>query len=284
MTNQPFRLGIVTEIHIVPPGTRPLSWHNPFLSNQAEQLFRKALNRCVEEQVDAIAILGDLTHFADARSFAVIRRIVEKIDIPIFVLPGNHDLDESERPLAAFHGALELPHVHLAPENLALTPEIDLVLVGLQPGDGPWRYAAIRSHAATGNDAHLTLVLTHFPLCAMETMLADQELKHAGDLDNRQEMLDDIGQIDGPVLIVNGHLHVHATIADGRRLQLSVAALTEPPHDVSVLTIGFDDVGAPRITRDATALIETPDAELPVLSDRTEHWQFVDNIWSMTTS
>ena len=139
---------------------------------------------------------------------------------------------------------------------MALTPEIDLLLTGLEPIGDPRRYAAVRSRAATGNDAKLTVVLTHFPLFEMKPLLADAELKHAGDLVNREPALEAVEAIAGPVLIVNGHLHVHATIVDGRMLQLSVAALVEPPHDATVLTIAFDTAGAATVTRQAAGLVD----------------------------
>jgi len=97
--------------------------------------------------------------------------------------------------------------------------------------------------------------------------------------DDSEESLRALGELAGPVLIVNGHLHVHATIADGRILQLSVAALIEPPHDVTLLTLGFDDAGNPRVARQASGLFETPGVSLPVLSDREETWQFRDGVW-----
>jgi hypothetical protein len=31
MTSEQIRLGVITEIHIVPPGTPEGRWHNPFL-------------------------------------------------------------------------------------------------------------------------------------------------------------------------------------------------------------------------------------------------------------
>ncbi len=279
MASNPFRLGIVSEPHIVPPGTTPQRWHNPFLSDQAELLARKAFSQCLEQRVDAIAILGDLTHFADAGSFAVVRRVLETVELPIYILPGNHDLDTSERPLQVFHRALDLPHVIVAPANLALTSEIDLMLVGLQPGAEEHRFAGIRSHAATGNQTKLTVALTHFPAFAMAGMLAEAELKHAGDLVDREVLLASLAETPGPLLIVNGHLHVHATIADGPRLQLSVAALIEPPHDATILTIGFTDTGAPWVERQAIGLVQTPGVSLPVLSARDERWHVDDGAW-----
>lgn len=273
------RLGVVTEVHIVPPGSPPGFWHNPFLFDQAEELFRNALARCVEEDIDAIAILGDLTHYADPGSFAVVRRVLETVDLPVYVLPGNHDLDRSEKPLAAFQQALDLPNVTIAPGTIALSPEIDLALIGLEPGDGAWSYAAVRSRALTGIDPALTLALTHFPPFPMEAMLADAELKHAGDLTNRAPLLDALAAIPGPVLIVNGHLHVHATIVEGRVLQLSVAALIEPPHDVTIMTLGVDGSGRPWVTRHASGLVESPGVSLPVLSSREECWRVEDGSW-----
>lgn len=282
MTNAQIRLGVITEVHIVPPGTPEGFWHNPFLFDQAEALFGRAVQRCLEAGVDAIAILGDLTHYADPGSFAGVRRVLEPVELPVYVLPGNHDLDSSAQPLAAFQQALDLPHVTIAPGTLALSPEIDLALVSLEPGGGDWKYAGVRSRAVTANDAKLNLVLTHFPAYAMAPMLADAGLKHAGDLTNREPLREALAALSGPVLIVNGHLHVHATIADGRILQFSVAALIEPPHDVTILTLEFDDAGHPWVTRCAAGLVETPGVTLPVLSDREEHWQIRDGVWHST--
>lgn len=273
------RLGIVSEVHIVPPGSPPSTWHNPLLFDQAEALFRSALARCVEQDVDAIAILGDLTHYADPASFAVVRRALEEVDLPVYVLPGNHDLDGSEKPLAAFQTALDLPQITIPPRTVALTPEIDLALISLEPQPGSRKYAAVRSRAESGNDAMLTVVLTHFPAFAMQELLAGADLKHAGDLVNREPLLEALAALPGPVLILNGHLHVHATIVERRTLQLSVAALIEPPHDVTIVEIGIDDVGRPRIERGASELMVIPGVALPVLSPRQESWHFSGERW-----
>jgi len=281
MANAQVRLGVISEIHIVPPGTPEGIWHNPFLFDQAEELFGMAVRRCIEAEVDAIAILGDLTHFADAGSFAGVRRVLETVELPVSVLPGNHDLDTSERPLAAFQQALDLPNVTIAPANVALTPNIDLMLTGLEPVGDPRRYAAVRSRVVTGNDPKLTVVVTHFPLFEMKPLLADANLKHAGNLVNREPALEAVEAISGSVLVVNGHLHVHASIAEGRMLQLSVAALIEPPHDVTILTVGVDEAGDPWATRQAAGLVETPGVALPVLSERDERWQVVDGRWTI---
>jgi hypothetical protein len=58
-----------------------------------------------------------------------------------------------------------------------------------------------------------------------------------------------------------------------------VAALIEPPHDATVLTIGFDDAGNPQVTRRAAGLVDTPEVTLPVLSERDETWRIVDGMW-----
>lgn len=279
MVQAEIRLGVISEIHIVPPGTPEGVWHNPFLFEQAEELFGRAVERCVQAEVDAIAILGDLTHFADAGSFAGVRRVLATVDLPVFVLPGNHDLDSSAQPLAAFCQALDLPNVTLPPATLALNPAIALSLTSLAPGPAGTGYSAVPSHTSALSDPALSVVLTHFPAFPMSDLLAGADLKHAGDLTNRAALLDAIATRPGPVLIVNGHLHVHATIAAGRLLQLSVAALIEPPHDVTILTIGVDDAGDPWVRRQATGLVETPGVSLPVLSARDECWRYSNATW-----
>lgn len=279
MVQAQVRLGVISEIHIVPEGTPDGFWHNPFLFDQAEELFGRAVRRCVDQEVDAIAILGDLTHFADPGSFAGVRRVLETVDLPVYVLPGNHDLDTSAQVLDAFRQALDLSHVTTAPASVALAPGIDLSLTSLERGPDGAGYNALRNAGGATADPALTVVLTHFPAFPMKPLLAEAELKHAGDLVNREALLAAIAEIPGPVLIVNGHLHVHASMVDGRLLQLSVAGLIEPPHDVTLLTVGIDETGDPVVSRWAESLVETPGARLPVLSERDERWQFRDGAW-----
>jgi Icc protein len=55
------------------------------------------LERCVQRIVsldplpDVIIATGDLVDIADSRSYGLLREILAKLPLPVFVLPGNHD-------------------------------------------------------------------------------------------------------------------------------------------------------------------------------------------------
>ena len=56
-----------------------------------------SLRRCVEHVLklpqlpDAILFTGDLTDFGGAEEYANLRRILEPLSMPVFLMPGNHD-------------------------------------------------------------------------------------------------------------------------------------------------------------------------------------------------
>ncbi|MGB8817362.1 MAG: phosphodiesterase [Rhizobiaceae bacterium] len=76
----------LTDIHILPDGKRIIG------IDPIERL-EKAIAHINRTQADAqlCVITGDLTHFGDAQSYAILKRLLAQLKIPLKILIGNHD-------------------------------------------------------------------------------------------------------------------------------------------------------------------------------------------------
>ena len=109
--------------------------------------------------------------------------------------------------------------------------------------------------------------------------LAAAGLKHAGDLIDRDDCADGFLRSREPVLVVHGHLHVHAAMISGTMLHLSTAALIEPPHSAAVVTITRDDGGI-LVERSALSLHESAVDRMPIMSPMRAAWRWSGDGWS----
>ena len=98
-----------------------LHFGHGFLPARAEQL----LERITEVQPDAVVVSGDLTMRARPGQFAQACQFLEKLRVPLLIIPGNHDvplynvLARAIVPFSNYHAAMDslstnplvLPHV-----------------------------------------------------------------------------------------------------------------------------------------------------------------------------
>ncbi|MFT6329751.1 MAG: 3',5'-cyclic AMP phosphodiesterase CpdA [Bermanella sp.] len=47
--------------------------------------------KSIEKHLDFVAITGDLTQIGDLESYKKLKELLEKLEIPVFLVPGNHD-------------------------------------------------------------------------------------------------------------------------------------------------------------------------------------------------
>jgi predicted phosphodiesterase len=271
----PFQLGVIAEIHRAPSGTPRVSWHNEMLLDRSDELLELALEQLVAQRVDALVLLGDLTNRADDASFAIVGDRARQRGLPTLAVPGNHDAAD-EHALARFADHLQGHNIRAAPASLFLGDKGTIILVSI----------ARDAHTGTLRSANIpdltplagqTLVfLTHYPLLAMQPRLAEAGLKHSGDLSDRQEIADRLFNHDGPVIVIHGHLHVRAIAVERNVLHLSCAALVEPPHEVTVVSIAMSDRGGPVVRSRAMSIMTSDVAHLPVLDDAEQVRRFQD--------
>ncbi|WP_422383175.1 phosphodiesterase [Roseibium album] len=83
----------ITDLHLRPKG---LACYRVSDTNMmAERAVRSLLS--LTPQADAIVVTGDLTDRSDPREYAVARELLSRFEVPVFLLPGNHDSSEGMR-------------------------------------------------------------------------------------------------------------------------------------------------------------------------------------------
>jgi Icc-related predicted phosphoesterase len=270
---------VIAEIHHGEAPAEPVRWHNELALDRTAELLDQAVEVLEGEDLDAIVLLGDLSNLADDASLAHVAQTVAATGRPVYVVPGNHDIDGHPKAVERFRRPLSLSGMVVAPAVVEPDTGIAVALVGLR------RDAATNALSSAGHPfvtnvmSTPLLVLTHFPLLAMSERLANAGLRHAGDLADRDALCHAVSQFEGPVISVHGHLHVRASEVHGSMLHLSCAALVEPPHEVTLLTIETGVDGHRAVSRRARAVGTSGDMLLPVLSPASERWVWDRNTW-----
>lgn len=80
------------------------SWRDPKLRDASTRAFLKAINICIEKQVDFVLISGDLFNTAlpgiDALKVVVIKlKELKDNNIPVYAIPGSHDFSPSGKTI-----------------------------------------------------------------------------------------------------------------------------------------------------------------------------------------
>tara|TARA_R110002095_G_scaffold127664_2_gene110704 strand:+ start:1393 stop:2217 length:825 start_codon:yes stop_codon:yes gene_type:complete len=97
------RFAHISDLHLdAAPQDHPLLRNN--LYEALEILFGDL--REIQSYLDFVAITGDLTETGDMGSYLKIKALTDTLDIPVFVVPGNHDLREPFRNVFGLSGPL----------------------------------------------------------------------------------------------------------------------------------------------------------------------------------
>jgi 3',5'-cyclic AMP phosphodiesterase CpdA len=268
------RLGIVTDSHICPAGTPPGRWHNVLDYDPAEARLADAIRFLRDRDVEAVAMLGDLTNFGDEASIARAVAVLAEAGVPVMIVPGNHDCELGAAAFRAHVARLAAPGVAIA----ARTHEFgNLRVVGLTElsPDGDGTLAIADTTGDAWGDAPV-LVLSHFPLLDRRAETEAAGLKYAGGFRDTG-VLRRLRAHSAPAIVLHGHLHIRDTTATDNVLQIGCAALIEPPYETTVVEIAHHDTGW-RVEVEHTSLAPS-DAPLPVLTPPRASWSFAGDAW-----
>ena len=275
------RLGVITDIHLhpTPDPNRRYAWHNPYPMHKAWSMYEAALTRLQSEGVEAIAILGDVTHVGDRPTQERVVERAAKTGLPVWLVAGNHDATERARTLsdavAAQGGAVvTMPSGAGAPNSAGL--RLAGVTIGsVNRGDSAF---ALEALPVTNWGDGPVLLLSHCALVDVRERFASNGLKHSANLDNHDEVVAGLRQRGAPTLILSGHLHVRDEVAQGNALQLLFAALIEAPHEAAILEI---EASPDNITVSRRNIgIEPYEVErAPILSADATRWTWRENAW-----
>lgn len=78
-------------MHLGPGGTRVDAWHSEYGNSDLLVAFWYALERCVEEGVDGVVLLGDISNSGDDWSVEEGVKLAAETGLAVWVVSGNHD-------------------------------------------------------------------------------------------------------------------------------------------------------------------------------------------------
>lgn len=264
----PLRLGVLGDVHLTDPPHPAAAWHNPYDFDGLPARLRRAVHAFARAGVDAVCLIGDLSHDGSLTALAPLAQCLADLDCRVLVAAGNHD-----RGGGALTAAL--PGAELA---LAGGREIaGWRVAGLQVCTGPVFGASLQvappvSH--WGSDP--VVLLSHFPVCSFATDFAQRGMPYSGDVLDRAAVQAALTGRDAPTIVISGHIHARASCCDGPLLQLVQGALVEAPYESSLL-----EITAARVTRHAVEL-EGP-ATLrpgPALAPASQTFALTESGWA----
>jgi predicted phosphodiesterase len=240
----PLRIGVVSDIHFTLASPPPEdAWHGPLEFAGVLDRLRTGLAWFAEEQVDVVAVLGDLSHDGDVASLAaVLELLASEWDGRTLVLAGNHDIREREDALEVALERIRLGRVELAPPAGALLGGVRIA--GVVPATGSWEEGPL-------------VLLSHYPVISRDRAFEAQGLRYAGTLPAPGPIVAEIEARRDPTLILNGHLHARDTYQQGNVLQMTVGSLIEAPFELTILDIAVEP-SAMLVERRATNLAAGP--------------------------
>jgi calcineurin-like phosphoesterase family protein len=271
------RLGIVSDIHVVPAGTPSVTWHNPYPFDRATEFVEKAVAFFNERELDAVLVLGDLTHFGDEPSTRQAVSLLSRLNAPAIAVAGNHDtaLPMTDwRVLVDGAGAGRLTMANGAP--LATAPALRGI-GAINRVDEPRGYH-IPEGAVEAPDGDPLVVFGHFPLLVREDEALARGLKYAG-LFHWGSDEARLRERTAPTVHLHGHLHIRHSVIENAVLQLGFAALIEPPHAVALLEINDRDGGLD-VAVEHFDVVPYEAEVVPILSPARESWTFRDGGWA----
>jgi predicted phosphodiesterase len=264
------RVGIISDVHHSVQPRPGLAYHNPYDVAGALGRLRASLEWFTQEQVDAVILDGDLSDLGDRASLAgVVEAVAEGWSGPALAVPGNHDVGDRHDALARAVREVGRGRVEMA--SPLAGSHGGLRIAGVEGLDGAGRLPG------EGWGDGLIVLASHFPLVSRADVVQRNGFKYAGDLAGREALL--AGVLGHPrTVVVNGHLHVRDSHAEGGLLQLSVAAQVEPPFEATILDIDADPAG-PTVRRRAARMGRSTVEGEPVLAPPDETWVLEGERW-----
>jgi predicted phosphodiesterase len=273
------RLGIIADAHLSPSGTRVSSSHTEYENTDTMVAYRLALRRCLWEDVDGVALPGDLSQSGDDESLEAGVKMAAESGLKVWAVAGDHDCSQREDALAGAIRRVGADTVRL------VTPKGEAVgggprVAGLSVTSGNRGYAAGPDGKpdVSGWEVDPVVWLTHFPMISFSEQVSRAGLIYGNDLEDLEEVAQPLLGRSAPTVVVNGHIHLRNTRAKGKVLQVSCAALLDPPFEVTLLDL---EPEGDRLVlrRESVALVPSLSGRVPTFSPPRQEWVFEAGAW-----
>lgn len=236
------RLGIVSDFHL--GGTRDSGWNNLQLQRHATEIAMAAIETLNAQAPEIVFVTGDLTEDGYregdwTHQLALARDLLEKLTVPWYVVPGNHD-----RTLVKSGDFDRIMGDHLVP---LYTRRGDLGIVGLREGPA----VVGNTYSSLGQDQieqvvaalkadppQTLLIFSHFPLISEETLVEKHNGKYPGHFEDGAVLLDRLsGVTQNRMVVFAGHMHWHYITENPRWIQCTTGGMIEYPIELRIVTL-----------------------------------------------
>ncbi|HYI24492.1 MAG TPA: metallophosphoesterase [Thermomicrobiales bacterium] len=275
------KLGILSDIHQQPPDAPGGGWFSPYPFHTVGDRLERSLAFLRDQEVDRVAVLGDLSNLGDVPSIRTVIEIVAASGIPAWVIPGNHDLMLDP---GNFEQALREASAPTVSSPVDTNPTWNGWKVGApaitRVQGHRYRLSADPDTDAWGDDP--VVILSHFPIVGFGGDAATAGLKYAGDYIGAEEFTARLTARPAPVVATHGHLHIRNALASGSVLQASCGSQVDALYEVTVVDFGGWPDG--HIAWTATPIDPEYPGVSPALSAREQGWTWDGSKWTRRES
>ncbi len=148
---------------------------------------------------DCAVVTGDLVHDDSAAAYARFRDALSTLDMPVYCLPGNHDVPDLMREVCSVP---PFSYCFTAEAGNWLLAAVDSYLAGTAGGAITEAEMRRLTDAVRASDARHVLVCLHHPPVPMGSAWLDSV-----GLENGEEFLQQLGESGRVRAIVFGHVH-----------------------------------------------------------------------------
>lgn len=188
---------------------------DPHIKAEGRLAYRKVdtaanLARCIRHLVglkqtpDVVLMTGDLTDFGREDEYRLLRRLLQPLTMPVYVIPGNHDERENFRRAFSDHDYLSATgDLHYVIEGYPLRMiGLDTTIAGRPGGEmNDRRLAWLDAQLAARPDAPTLLFMHHPPII---TGIAHMDVQNCANADGLAEVLARHRQV---FQVLCGHVH-----------------------------------------------------------------------------
>jgi 3',5'-cyclic AMP phosphodiesterase CpdA len=180
---EPFRFALFSDTHISPTNPQP-----------TEDLQNAVNDVNLQKNIDFVLVSGDVSNLGDTASLNVAKKLFQKLKMPYYVIPGNHDVKWYETGATNFNSVFKdnkftFSHKGFVFIGFTTAPLTNSAVGIIQQTDIDWIKTVLER---TGTKTPV-FVITHYPLLP-------------GDVDNGKVLIDILLKYNVKA-VLNGHYH-----------------------------------------------------------------------------
>jgi len=180
---KPFRFALFSDLHISSTDNQP-----------SEDLLNAIIDVNALPGIDFVIVSGDVSNLGDTISLRMAKQMLQKLRMPYYIIPGNHDVKWYESGATNFKAVFgdtkfQFSHNNIEFIGFTTAPLTQKGIGYIQPEDMNWMKTVLNK---TGKDKFVFIV-THYPL-------------QTGDVENWTDMIDLLLNYNVQA-VLGGHYH-----------------------------------------------------------------------------